>query len=307
MHQQKQYVKQTISNATNAGYDVVALVESANDIRFWQWAFKKFIPKQKIYCTSKIHNKTIRGVQQALRYTPFCSARFVICIDSDFRYLNHDIRLQNQFIFHTYTHSVENYLCLPELLSQLIDEQRVGRYVDFNFKKFLSAFSEIVFQLFLYIHYSEMIRYQQAIQHKKVTPPIVKQAEINRTLCINMKSDEIANNGEKLLKRIAKRVNKLVEHLSAKHPDIDTNKMHNELFSEFGIIPGNTFLYLQGHLIYNCIIKNLLRILLPSSATRNYSITQTLQHLLFECNVVSNSVINQYRPLQLLKENMQNV
>ncbi len=52
------HVKQVINHAIDAGYEIVALVESENDIPFWQWAFQKFIPGCNVFCTSKIHNIT---------------------------------------------------------------------------------------------------------------------------------------------------------------------------------------------------------------------------------------------------------
>ena len=93
---------------------VVASVhlEDGDDKDFWNAMLQIHHPGRYYFITHSRSPKGFdtKGCEQCLKYRPYLSKRFFICIDSDMRYLlqEQDIDAAN-YICQTYTYSWENH------------------------------------------------------------------------------------------------------------------------------------------------------------------------------------------------------
>ncbi|MDR0729997.1 MAG: DUF4435 domain-containing protein [Prevotellaceae bacterium] len=90
--------------------DAVALVEGKTDKPFWGKIFHHTQNRVRIIAGSETKTQT-GGKQECLKYYPFLTRRFFICIDSDYDYVlqsqpAHNVR---RFVLQTYTYAIENH------------------------------------------------------------------------------------------------------------------------------------------------------------------------------------------------------
>ncbi|MDE5878301.1 MAG: DUF4435 domain-containing protein [Muribaculaceae bacterium] len=174
-----------------------------------------------------------KGCEQCLKYRQYTNRQFFICIDSDLRLLCQEDGLTSEnYIAQTYAYSWENHLCEAEHL-QLRFSQKL-KETDFNFVKFLSAFSRIVYKPLLYLVY-----YQ--------TPELNSLWNIkifNKCIPLQPSQKDLADNGTLYLQKIKQLFDTTLSSLSLYLPDN---------FAIEGLTPDNAYLHIQGHQLYNLI------------------------------------------------------
>ena len=95
-------------------YQAIVHLEDKEDEMFWDYQLQSVKPGRFRYLYySKNNNGTdTRGCEQCLRFRPYLTDRFFICIDSDLRLLKGEEGLTaDNHIAQTYTYSWENHLC----------------------------------------------------------------------------------------------------------------------------------------------------------------------------------------------------
>ncbi|MDM8522004.1 DUF4435 domain-containing protein [Desulfococcaceae bacterium HSG8] len=149
---------------------ITVFVESEPDVPFWSRIFRKcgfinFKINPSVRGDSS-RGKTvlidiIKGDKNFLHFGKSLrpSKLHLICMDSDYDYLlqeaSDNFRLINQegikdYVFQTYTYSIENYKCYAESLSDLCVEASHNNEFVFDFVQFMKEYSEIIYDLFLY-------------------------------------------------------------------------------------------------------------------------------------------------------------
>ena len=99
-------------------YTAIVHLEDKEDEKFWDYQLQHVKPGHYRYLYySKNNNGTdTRGCEQCLRFRPYLTDRFFICIDSDLRLLKGEGGLTaSNHIAQTYAYSWENHLCEPLL------------------------------------------------------------------------------------------------------------------------------------------------------------------------------------------------
>ena len=92
------------------------------------------------------------GVDQCLRYKPYLSRTFFICIDSDLRYLRQEPGIDaGHYILQTYTYSWENHYCLAEQVQKRLVALSPEAATKFDFGDFLSQLSQNAYEPLLYL------------------------------------------------------------------------------------------------------------------------------------------------------------
>lgn len=236
----------------------VALVEADHDKAFWKTALQRYAPAidWRVMATSEISGSS--SVHEVLKYHKLAHRRFVLCIDSDLRYFIEDKYLQNPYIFHTYTYSIENYLCAPKVLHGLFAD--ILNQTGFDFYDFFKKYSTIVFPVFLYNLYFERMKYKQALEGEKVMKtPFIRQSIIKQALCIPV-GEKISTENADILEKIRKNVQRFQADLLKKQPkarEISIYDEMNELHQKFDYKTEQTFWYINGHLLLNCVVKRI--------------------------------------------------
>jgi hypothetical protein len=225
--------------------DCIVHLEDKEDEYFWSLIFNKVIPEKKIkFLYSSVNEKgnPTTGVGHCLLYRPYLSRIFFICIDSDYRYLTQEVGINIQhFVFQTYTYSFENHFCYPDGLNDVCLNSCNYPNTIFDFQKFSTDYSSIIYELFvchLYFVKHDISQFDKPEFFKIIN---FCQSNIEYT------------NAEKILDELQHRVaNKLpVRKLIS---DIDFNALKRELM-QLGLNGNNAFLYVRGHDYFDMICR----------------------------------------------------
>ena len=224
--------------------DIIASVhlEDDDDKTFWDAMLQsrhtgqyKFIT----YSRSRKGNDT-KGCEQCLKYRPYLSKQFFICIDSDMRYLlqkpNFDAA---NYICQTYTYSWENHYCESSVLKQRFETQCPDKAVTFDFQFFLSTLSKAVYKpllLLLYCQKNDISDFNLDM----FSSCIPKQCQ----------RVELADNGKLLIERIANNFESYLNTPLAKTIDFEVEKNYcNALY----VNEQNAYLHIRGHNIFDLV------------------------------------------------------
>lgn len=170
-------------------YRAVVHLEDKTDKQFWEPLFGRYLPGEKFHFISyskSPQGNGATGCRQCLAYRPWLNRCFVVCIDSDYRYLLQEAGIDIQhFIFQTYTYSFENHLCVPEGFNRVCKESCGIENGCFDYGTFLQKYSLLIYELFVWRIAFEAKghdgftenQFQQAISLLDFSPNIVMQGE----------------------------------------------------------------------------------------------------------------------------------
>lgn len=216
-------------------YQAIVHLEDQEDERFWDYQLQHVKPGRYRYLYySKNNNGTdTRGCEQCLRFRPYLTDQFFICIDSDLRLLWGEEGLTaNNHVAQTYAYSWENHLCesvhIQERMRHNIEQ------VDFDMNEFITAFSKIVYTPLRFL-----ILYSADSNLNKLW----NISKFNACIPLQPKRSELDNNGKEYLSVIKSRFEEELKNLSEQ----PTGKM--EFLTE-----ENAYLHIQGHLLYKMIL-----------------------------------------------------
>ena len=243
--------------------DVFARVEGIDDQFFWKDIFRKYAKNYRIefFPYSKNLNSGKAAVLNSANLKNL-GKHFVLCVDSDYDYLVDKSKFNSPFIFHTYTHSIENYKLSPEGLDILLEKLVCPptAFTIFSFNKFLQKYSTIIYPIFLYI---------LAFNKNGIQETLVSNKNITENL--GLKSEDIAYRStdfSESLKILENNVSKLNKALKEKYPNIDLKEIE-AILTDNNIIKSALFWYIRGHLLYD----NVISIILPK--LKSYYIHKT--------------------------------
>jgi hypothetical protein len=230
-------------------YDASVHVEAFDDAVFWEKTFTHFLPDKKfnfIYHSLTPSGSDATGVSHCLKFRDYLSKQFFICIDSDYRYLLQDEGINvSDFIFQTYTYSIENHLCYAAKLNAIPEKCTGIANTVFDFEIFLLSYSRAVYEA--YIWHLFFLKQGDITSFSK--------EEFNRILSLNgMLSFSINNNGEVIINELTTRCNTKVAEFKAIYPLADFEIEH-AYFTILGLTKDNVYLYVRGHNLFDLIFK----------------------------------------------------
>ena len=213
----------------------VVHLEDSEDKVFWNHQLQSISPSKYLFLTYSKNDKgnDTHGCEQCLRYRPYLSKRFFVCIDSDLRQLKGEEGLTAaNYIAQTYAYSWENHFCEAEHLQKRFVEQVPNS--NFDFRVFLQKLSAAVYEPLLYlVHYSK-------------SPELNQQLNItnfNACLPLQPKREDLMDNGSNYIERVANSFDERLKGLQI--PDVMTNDH---------LDASNAYLHIQGHQLYNLIL-----------------------------------------------------
>jgi len=224
--------------ATNLYHvDAVVHVENRADIWFWKQALNQFSSKKYEFLCASMNEKGNRtsGCEQCLKYKNHLSSKFFICIDSDLRYLSDELATGLNGILLTYTYSWENHCAFANRLQTSFARQNKTGKV-FDFVKFLSGYSNIVYEPLLLV-LSGKSSYSVH--------------DLWRCITLQYRTNDETNNGQSLLDRMQ-------QNLAKYHAQIITDEQWEAMkkhYSEKGLTESTAYLYVKGHCVYNTLLS----------------------------------------------------
>ncbi|MBP6611229.1 MAG: DUF4435 domain-containing protein [Paludibacter sp.] len=224
-------------------------LEDRIDEVFWKPLFNAIFPDSRfnfIFESDSIIGNKTSGCEQCLKYKDYLSKRFFICIDSDYRYLLQESNISAaNFIFQTYTYSIENHLCYASKLNAVPEQCTGVENVLFDFENFLLQYSNALYEAYSWHLYFI----------KRGDSEIFSKEDFNKILSLNGMPDfNINNNGSDFIKELTARCNSKVAELKSKNHlvDIEPEQMY---FESLGLTRDNTYLYIRGHNLFDLIVK----------------------------------------------------
>lgn len=214
-------------------------LEDVDDILFWDTMLQRAKPGNYQYVTyskSRKGNST-SGCEQCLKYSPYLSKYFFVCIDSDTRYLRQQSNIDaRHFIAQTYTYSWENHLCQWSHLQERYERRGGNR---FHFSIFLRNLSHALYHPWLLLLFN--------LKHQATS---LGFPEFNSCIPVQCTAAEIQNNGEGIVKKISFQFEPFLNEANAQGVDLLSEEAH---YSILGLNIDTAYLYVRGHNIYDLV------------------------------------------------------
>ncbi|MEG0796303.1 MAG: DUF4435 domain-containing protein [Odoribacter sp.] len=222
-------------------------VENKDDVVFWSRIFEHFRPHDQFHFIAGSRNEyghETSGVTQCMKYFSYLNPSFFICIDSDYRYLLREKKIDvEHFVFQTYTYSFENHHCYADGLEDVCCRVTHLGHCTFDFRKFLTDFSHILYDLFIWHLY-----FQNA------DPLIFSKNDFNNYISLaTSKIYPVAvDNAARALDELRMRVERRVSYFGRKYPKADLECVRRK-YEELGLSPDTVYFFIRGHNLYDII------------------------------------------------------
>jgi len=226
-------------------YDAVALVESDDDVNFWDDVFKRYAPQLKIWVNAN-KGEAGDGKTAVLKHIDEACPTFLLCVDSDYDYLLQDKTEQtklingNDYVFQTYTYSIENYRCYAPSLGDLCLKASALSDVDnkFDFAGFLRDYSRAVYLLFLYSFHFRSINANETLTC----------TELEGCLAIN--KEILEKQGVDLtLQKLQEKIRTKINEIKAANPNVNVCSIARNL-RKLKLKMSDTYLFICGHVFF---------------------------------------------------------
>lgn len=262
-------------------------LENWNDELFWDTLLQHNKPGKYNYIYKSRVEKDgdpKSGVDQCLRYKPYLTPTFFICIDSDLRYLRQEPAIDAQhYILQTYTYSWEQHYCVAEEIQTQLANISSEAATKFNFPLFLSKLSQIAYEPLLYL--------LESLNNNPAANNIV--GEFHDCFPLQCLASVFVDNGEQLLRQIEQNLQRFMNKPLFASIDISAAKAK---YNVLGLNETNIYLHLRGHNVWGLVnhIGNMLcspyrinfkqQVLLPSLHLSGYweieKINEDIQEIL---------------------------
>lgn len=231
--------------------DIIASVhlEGDDDKAFWNKMLQSHHPGQYHFITYRRDSENneaegnshiAHGVGLCLKYRPYLSKQFFICIDSDMHHLLKEPDFDaSHYICQTYTYSWENHYCEAHTIQKRFMAQCPDRACQFDFEAFLSTYSAVVFKPLLLLLYC--LRSHKSDFTRK---------QFDACLPHQCKGVELADNGKKLIERIANYFEPYLYTPLAKSIDFEAEKSYCDALN---VNEQNAYLHIRGHNLFDLV------------------------------------------------------
>ena len=231
--------------------DIIACVhlEDDDDKTFWDAMLQSRHTGQYKFITYSRSPKgyDTKGCEQCMKYRPYLSKRFFVCIDSDMRYLLQEAGLDAaNYICQTYTYSWENHFCEAKALQKRFIERCPDKASQFDFEAFLSAYSSVVYKPLLLLLYC-----------LKNHRPEFSKKMFSACLPHQCRGNELADNGKPFIERISKSFEQYLSTPFAQSIDFEAESNY---YQSLNVNEQNAYLHIRGHNLFDLVayIGNLL-------------------------------------------------
>lgn len=233
----EEYIRRIRDDIFLMRLDHAILVEGESDKPFWDELWKQVIP-DRYYIYSNVHYpapNTAGKTALIKHYISHASRDFLICLDSDFDYLLEPPPLPD-FVFQTYVHSVESYLCYAPSLPALLIKGVQSEDALFDFEQFFLQYSSLSYQWLssqLYQHTRNGTPIETSPSFKSITEPEQDLQKLSEQSGIAHQFDSLQGK-----------------------PDF---QRFEQGLNERGLAADNAYLFIRGHDLMERIVLKLLK------------------------------------------------
>ena len=245
---------------------IVAYVESYDDIAFWRTLLEEF-ETDDYYFQVMLPSATslAKGKKMVLMNTlntAELGKSLIACVDSDYDFLLQGATATSRkinrspYIFQTYTYAIENYHCYADSLHEVCVQATLNDRPLIDFNAFMRRYSQIAYPLFLWSVYFYR-------HHDTYSFPMSDfNACVHPERCL-----------EAMQRVVRTRLHELENRFQRQRREVEA--LGPEL-KRLGLVPGTTYLYIQGHHIMNNVV---MKLLLPVCTTLRREREQEIKKL----------------------------
>lgn len=234
-----------------AAHRVVAYVESYDDVLFWRSVLQQF-ESPRLHFEVMLPSRTTLGKGKKLVLSNQLGPSMIACVDADYDYLMQGLTpisqymLENPYVFHTYVYAIESYQCYAPSLHEAVVMATLNDRQLVDLEAFVREFSELVWPLLVW----NVWCYRHG-EHKRFS--LLDMADVITIRDIN------TYHPEQTIEYLRRHINKKISWLQHTFPQAkkDFSKLRDELLI-LGLTPETSYLYIQGHTLFDNIIMPLL-------------------------------------------------
>lgn len=236
-------------------YLVQVYVEGYEDVAFWRGIFDHFRnPYLRFEISVPNRDDLPKGKKVLMSMLDKVDKeRVLLCVDSDFDYLFAGETEQSERIlnadnmFHTYTYATENYLCYAPSLRNVCVKATKNDTRIFDFVRFMAAYSDIIYPLFLWYVYSA----------RHSTENVFTLAEFRAA--VRLGYVDIRHNGEGTLAWLQRNVERRYQALINDNPEMcEAVEALGTQLKKCGVERDNCYLFMHGHTLIDNVTMPLL-------------------------------------------------
>lgn len=239
----------------NAKRKIIAYVESYDDVFFWRSVLQDFETEMyRFEVMLPSRNNLAKGKKSALmnHLGNSLGGCMIACVDADYDWLMQGqteiskVILQNPYVFHTYAYAIENLQCYAPSLHIACVMSTLNDRTVIDFEAFMQEYSRIIWPLFVwnvwayrYGRYKEfsMSQFDEIVGFHEINP----------------------SHPENAIEALRRRVNRTIAQLQGKFPEgRKTYQPLKEELMTLGLTPDTTYLYIQGHTLFENVVMPLL-------------------------------------------------
>ena len=234
---------------------IVAYVESYDDVFFWRTVLSPYEDDRRYFEVMLPSKKNLsKGKKSALMnlLRDHVGQHMIVCVDADYDYLLQGTTpmskmvIESPYVFHTYAYAIENMQCYAPSLHNICVGVTLNDHAVFDFEDFLSQYSEAIFPLFVW-----SIWFYRHNNHKFTI------SDFNQIIVTgNFRMDS----PEMMIKNVRRKVNTRIQQFHREFPDAKESYLAlKEELKALGVSPRDTYLYIQGHHLYDSLVVPMLR------------------------------------------------
>ena len=244
-------------NSRQSRRRIVAYVESYDDVFFWRAVLSRFEDSTRYFevMLPSRSDRLERGKKAALMRLLDGSVGqdMIACVDADYDYLLQGASpssravLSNRYVFHTFAYAIENMQCYAPSLHGVCVAVTLNDRLAFDFVGFLTSYSQIIYPLFVW----NIWHYRTGHYGGFSITDFLGVIELGKLS---------AQNAWQLLQRLQAKVERMVNSLRRRHPGVEAQlvALRSEL-ATLGVSPDNTYMYVQGHHLFNNVVAPLVK------------------------------------------------
>jgi hypothetical protein len=291
---------------------IVAYVESYDDILFWRSVLGG-LETDKLYFEVMLptHKKLERGkksvlmklIESSVEREDSKAARLgpdmIACVDADYDYMLQGATAQsrqvinNPYVFHTYAYAIENMQCYASSLHDVCVMVTLNDHRIFDFEDYLRQYSEAIFPLFIWSVWA----YRTGNYHDFTLTDFARVIDPGGFNVFDPQPS---------LDHLRQKVIRKVRQLQTQYPNNkEVYLQTKEDIKALGVTPQTTYLYVQGHSLFdNVIVPILNKVCNRLRMERQEEIQRTARHYTQRKNEMSCYEHSLQDIRQMLKKNL---
>ena len=235
---------------------IIAYVESYDDIAFWRTLLFEHENEERYFQIMLPSNRSLTKGKKMVLMNALSNKglgeNLIACVDSDYDYLLQQTTKQsrqinnNPFVLQTYTYAIENFQCYAESLHEVCVQATLNDRQILDFPAFMRDFSRITYPLFLWHIWFIKNGHAEIF-------PMQHLAD-----CTSIHEIDIYNplpTLQSIERRVKNKISKFQRRYYKQMDEVDA--LGKEL-EPLGLNPDTTYLYMQGHHIFENIVLKLI-------------------------------------------------